>query len=121
MSSHDDAAKGHNPERMARNIQLGFEPPVIGNGGSNQELKAALQKERRVRKVAVRDKATLEVEIESLSQTLFEEASKMVATERIRQAETEAKLRKERLEKEALRSALGRERANAAAQREWAE
>jgi hypothetical protein len=45
----------------------------------------------------------------------------MVATERIRQAEKEAKLRKERLEKEALRSVLGRERANAAAQREWAE
>jgi hypothetical protein len=27
MSRHDDAAKEHNPERVARTIQLGFEPP----------------------------------------------------------------------------------------------
>lgn len=86
--------------------------------------KTALGKEREERQKASNEKITLEGEIESLSQALFEEvrillsfcivrtskyhaqANKMVAQERIRRAETEYELREARLEKEALRSAL---------------
>ncbi|KAJ7731333.1 hypothetical protein DFH07DRAFT_755699, partial [Mycena maculata] len=43
---------------------------------------------------ALRDKAALEAEIESLSQALFEEANRMVASERKRRAEAESELAK---------------------------
>ncbi|KAL4260991.1 GDP/GTP exchange factor Sec2 N-terminal domain-containing protein [Pleurotus pulmonarius] len=71
-----------------------------------EEATAELEKERVKCKKALEDKASLEAEIESLSQALFEEANKMVATERIKRAETEEELREAVLEKEALRSAL---------------
>ncbi|KAG7442544.1 uncharacterized protein BT62DRAFT_1010131 [Guyanagaster necrorhizus] len=71
-----------------------------------EELMASLEKERVAHKVVVREKAALEAELESLSQALFEEANKMVATERIKLAETEEELREARQEKEALKSAL---------------
>ncbi|KAM6501520.1 hypothetical protein JOM56_001497 [Amanita muscaria] len=70
------------------------------------ELSAELEKERAARKTVLEQKAALEDELESLSQALFEEANKMVATERIKRAETEEELKEARLEQEALRSAL---------------
>ncbi|RDB16281.1 hypothetical protein Hypma_003048 [Hypsizygus marmoreus] len=71
-----------------------------------EELEKELEKERKERKKAREDKEALEAELEALSQALFEEANKMVATERIRLADTQDELREARLEKEALRSAL---------------
>ncbi|KAK0213421.1 hypothetical protein DFS33DRAFT_1377910 [Desarmillaria ectypa] len=71
-----------------------------------EELTASLEKERAAHKIVVGEKAALEAELESLSQALFEEANKMVATERIKRAETEEELREARQEKEALKSAL---------------
>ncbi|KAF8169073.1 hypothetical protein BJ912DRAFT_1048516 [Pholiota molesta] len=70
------------------------------------DLTAELEKERAARKTISDQKNALEEELESLSQALFEEANKMVATERKMRAETEEELKELRLEKEALRSAL---------------
>ncbi|KAK0462350.1 uncharacterized protein EV420DRAFT_1477088 [Desarmillaria tabescens] len=71
-----------------------------------EELAASLENERAAHKIVIGEKAALEAELESLSQALFEEANKMVATERIKRAETEEELREARQEKEALKSAL---------------
>ncbi|OAX41146.1 hypothetical protein K503DRAFT_864101 [Rhizopogon vinicolor AM-OR11-026] len=70
------------------------------------ELQEQLERERRAHEVAITEKATLEAELESLSQALFEEANKMVATERVKRAETEEELQEVRLEKDALKEAL---------------
>ena len=70
------------------------------------ELAAKLEEERKKHKKACDDKAELEDELESLSAALFEEANKMVATERIKLHETTEELYQAQLEKEALRSAL---------------
>ncbi|KAJ7578122.1 hypothetical protein C8J56DRAFT_798025 [Mycena floridula] len=75
----------------------------------NQEvddIRAELEKEKTAHKAAISDKEALEAEIESLSQALFEEANKMVVTERIKRAETEEELKAANSEKEALKSAL---------------
>lgn len=87
-----------------------------------EELQEQLERERQAHKAADVAKAALEAELESLSQALFEEvdapslinsvrlnnpqANKMVATERMRRAETEEELNQTRLEKDALRQAL---------------
>jgi len=71
-----------------------------------EELTTELEKERAARKGIAEEKATLESELESLSQALFEEANIMVATERKMRAETEEELKELKQEKEALRSAL---------------
>ncbi|KAG6831493.1 hypothetical protein H0H87_004911 [Tephrocybe sp. NHM501043] len=71
-----------------------------------KELERELEKEKKAREDAKKEKEALEEELESLSQALFEEANKMVATERIRRADVEEELREAKLEKEALRSAL---------------
>ncbi|GBE80291.1 hypothetical protein BKA93DRAFT_572604 [Sparassis latifolia] len=71
-----------------------------------EDLTEQLKREREARKKAAAAKDTLEAEIESLSQALFEEANKMVATERRKLAETEDELREACAEREALRSAL---------------
>ncbi|KAG6839672.1 hypothetical protein C0991_000365 [Blastosporella zonata] len=71
-----------------------------------KELEKELEKERKAREEAKKEKEALEEELESLSQALFEEANKMVATERIRRADVEEELREAKLEKDALRSAL---------------
>ncbi|KAH7888906.1 hypothetical protein F5I97DRAFT_1856474 [Phlebopus sp. FC_14] len=71
-----------------------------------EELQEELLRERQAHKAAVAAKAALEAELESLSQALFEEANKMVATERIKRAETEEELSEMRKEKDALREAL---------------
>ncbi|KAF8965588.1 hypothetical protein BDZ97DRAFT_1918148 [Flammula alnicola] len=70
------------------------------------DLTAELEKERAARKKVADQKKALEEELESLSQALFEEANKMVATERKMRAETEEELKELKLEKEAMRSAL---------------
>ncbi|KAF8557665.1 hypothetical protein OG21DRAFT_1482127 [Imleria badia] len=71
-----------------------------------EELQEQLERERQAHKTADAAKAALEAELESLSQALFEEANKMVATERMRRAETEEELNQTRLEKDALHQAL---------------
>ncbi|PPQ81424.1 hypothetical protein CVT25_015928 [Psilocybe cyanescens] len=71
-----------------------------------EELTVALEKERKAKKKIADEKAALEEELESLSQALFEEANKMVATERKMRAESEEELKEIKLEKEALKSAL---------------
>ncbi|KAI0058710.1 hypothetical protein BV25DRAFT_1919030 [Artomyces pyxidatus] len=71
-----------------------------------EELRASLDAEKRKREKIAGEKESLEGELESLSQALFEEANKMVALERIKRAEAEEELRETRLEKDALRSAL---------------
>ncbi|KAI9571179.1 hypothetical protein HD554DRAFT_2079203 [Boletus coccyginus] len=71
-----------------------------------EELQEQLEREREAHKVADAAKAALEAELESLSQALFEEANKMVATERMKRAETEEELNQTRLEKDALHQAL---------------
>ncbi|KAF8170825.1 hypothetical protein K438DRAFT_1853317 [Mycena galopus ATCC 62051] len=67
-----------------------------------RERKAA-DKARADAVAAARDKIALEGEIESLSQALFEEANKMVATERMRRAEAEGEVAKLRAETEKLK------------------
>ena len=88
-----------------------------------ENLTAELDKEKKAHAAAVTAKDALEAELESLSQALFEEvskvhfvvfvglltfvqANKMVATERMKLADTEEELREAQAEKEALRSAL---------------
>ncbi|KAL4073819.1 hypothetical protein V8B97DRAFT_1936590 [Scleroderma yunnanense] len=71
-----------------------------------QDLQAKYECERQAHQTVVAEKAALEAELESLSQALFEEANKMVATERIKRAETEGELQEVRKEKNALREAL---------------
>ncbi|PFH47272.1 hypothetical protein AMATHDRAFT_152544 [Amanita thiersii Skay4041] len=71
-----------------------------------EDLTCELEKERTAREAIEKQKADLEAELESLTAALFEEANKMVATERIKRAETEEELREARLEQEALRSAI---------------
>ncbi|KAG1752847.1 hypothetical protein EDB19DRAFT_1670155 [Suillus lakei] len=70
------------------------------------ELQEQLERERLAHTLAAAEKAAIEAELESLSQALFEEANKMVATERIKRAETEEELQEVRLEKDALKDAL---------------
>ncbi|KAJ8078309.1 hypothetical protein PM082_000516 [Marasmius tenuissimus] len=71
-----------------------------------EQLRKELVKEREARLKVVEDKKALEEELESLSQALFEEANKMVATERIKRAETEEELKEAMKQKDALKSAL---------------
>ncbi|KAL1741408.1 hypothetical protein HDZ31DRAFT_66957 [Schizophyllum fasciatum] len=71
-----------------------------------ERRRAECEKERKARQETMRQKEALEAELESLSQALFEEANKMVASERIKAAETLEELREAMQEKEALRSAL---------------
>ncbi|EIN11135.1 hypothetical protein PUNSTDRAFT_50239 [Punctularia strigosozonata HHB-11173 SS5] len=70
------------------------------------EAKRRLDKEHEELQKAMRDKKALEEELESLSQALFEEANKMVATERIKRSEAEEELREAKREREALRSVI---------------
>ncbi|KIJ68060.1 hypothetical protein HYDPIDRAFT_165792 [Hydnomerulius pinastri MD-312] len=83
-------------------------PSLVSNSREKEfeELQEQLERERQAHKAATTAKAALEAELESLSQALFEEANKMVATERIKRAETEEELLEVRLEKDALREAL---------------
>ena len=87
-----------------------------------QDLQTKYECERQAHQTVAAEKAALEAELESLSQALFEEvpsiltvafstqyspqANKMVATERIKRAETEEELDEIRKEKDALRKAL---------------
>ncbi|KAI6040226.1 hypothetical protein EDC04DRAFT_2678036 [Pisolithus marmoratus] len=70
------------------------------------DLQSKYEYERQAHQTMAAEKATLEAELESLSQALFEEANKMVAAERIKRAETEEELQEARKEKDALREAL---------------
>ncbi|RPD58668.1 hypothetical protein L227DRAFT_587064 [Lentinus tigrinus ALCF2SS1-6] len=71
-----------------------------------EELKHQLETERQAHKSACDAKIALEAELESLSQALFEEANKMVATERRKVAETEEALREAREQADALKNVL---------------
>ncbi|KZT22182.1 hypothetical protein NEOLEDRAFT_1138305 [Neolentinus lepideus HHB14362 ss-1] len=70
------------------------------------ELKKEVEEERTKKNSVSEEKNRLEGELESLSQALFEEANKMVASERIKRAETEEELRQTLDEKTALKEAL---------------
>ncbi|KAH9839074.1 uncharacterized protein C8Q71DRAFT_894053 [Rhodofomes roseus] len=70
------------------------------------ELTAELKRERDARQAAVAQKEAVESELESLSQALFEEANRMVSTERRKLAETVDELKELQAEREALRNAL---------------
>ncbi|KAI0674893.1 hypothetical protein C8Q78DRAFT_988687 [Trametes maxima] len=71
-----------------------------------EDLHQQLEKERKAHKEADEAKAALESELESLSQALFEEANKMVATERRKLAETQDALREAQEQGEALKNVL---------------
>ncbi|KAH9859000.1 hypothetical protein C2E23DRAFT_716839 [Lenzites betulinus] len=71
-----------------------------------EDMHKQLEKERKAYKDACDAKTALEGELESLSQALFEEANKMVATERRKLAETEEALREAREQGEALKNVL---------------
>ncbi|OCH89064.1 hypothetical protein OBBRIDRAFT_813328 [Obba rivulosa] len=71
-----------------------------------EELNAELKREREAHKKVCADKHALESELEALSQALFEEANKMVSTERRKLAELEEELQEAHAEREALKSAL---------------
>ncbi|THH31414.1 hypothetical protein EUX98_g2781 [Antrodiella citrinella] len=82
-------------------------PSLVSDRDKEMEtLTAELEKEKKARVAASAAKEALEAELESLSQALFEEANKMVATERMKLAETEDELREAQAEKYALKSAL---------------
>jgi len=70
------------------------------------EVKKEVEEERMKKNSVSEEKNRLEGELESLSQALFEEANKMVASERIKRAETEEELRQTLDEKTALKEAL---------------
>lgn len=71
-----------------------------------RELSSLLDKEKESLKSVVAAKLALENELEALSQSLFEEANKMVYTSNRKLAEVEEELRTVVEEREALRSAL---------------
>lgn len=77
-----------------------------GSSKREEELAQALQRERASTSKAVQEKQKLEEELESLSQALFEEANRMVATERQQRAQIEEELQNVRQEREALKGAL---------------
>ncbi|KDQ59971.1 hypothetical protein JAAARDRAFT_77851 [Jaapia argillacea MUCL 33604] len=71
-----------------------------------ESVKKEVEGERKERVRVCDEKGRLEEELESLSQALFEEANKMVSTERIHRHETEEELKQALAEKEALKGAL---------------
>ncbi|KAF9261286.1 hypothetical protein L218DRAFT_1001798 [Marasmius fiardii PR-910] len=71
------------------------------------KTQSTLSQETALKKSAILAKTQLEEELESLTQSLFEEANQMVKTERIKRAETEEELKEVREQKEALKKALG--------------
>ncbi|KAF9259186.1 hypothetical protein L218DRAFT_1080016 [Marasmius fiardii PR-910] len=71
------------------------------------KTQSSLSQETALKKSAILAKTQVEEELESLTQSLFEEANQMVKTERIKRAETEEELKEVREQKEALKKALG--------------
>ncbi|KAJ7239190.1 hypothetical protein B0H12DRAFT_1237636 [Mycena haematopus] len=127
---------GHEEEALSAALQAARASAEKARQDAERERQLAIRERKAADKAradavaAARDKIALEAEIESLSQALFEEANKMVASERKRRAEAEGELeklrplaeelkktrselredreelREARQEKEALRSAL---------------
>ncbi|KAF4620822.1 hypothetical protein D9613_000047 [Agrocybe pediades] len=105
--SSSQAASPHLPGVQAHHLTSPSMPSLSSVRSKElEDLTAELAKERAAKKAIAEQKAALEEELESLSQALFEEANKMVATERKMRAETEEELKELKLEKEALKSAL---------------
>ncbi|KEP48828.1 GDP/GTP exchange factor Sec2p [Rhizoctonia solani 123E] len=71
-----------------------------------QELKAKLEAEKKACIELEKEKSKVTEEIETLTQSLFEEANKMVADERRKMAEVEALLRETEEERDAVRGAM---------------
>ncbi|KXN86534.1 hypothetical protein AN958_09944 [Leucoagaricus sp. SymC.cos] len=71
-----------------------------------EDIKAELQKERVARKTVEWEKTNFEIELESLSQALFEEANKMVVMEHIKLAIMGEELNELCTEKDALKNVL---------------
>ncbi|KAG9094646.1 hypothetical protein FRC06_010614 [Ceratobasidium sp. 370] len=71
-----------------------------------EKVKKELEAERKTSEELEKEKSRVQDEIESLTQSLFEEANKMVADERRRAAEVEALLRETEEERDAVRGAM---------------
>ncbi|KAI0935430.1 hypothetical protein AcV7_003863 [Taiwanofungus camphoratus] len=98
-----------NGQAQASHLTSASLPSLVPTRDREKELEdmtAELKREREARAVAFKEKASLEAELESLSQALFEEAQKMVVIERRKLADTEDELRETQSEREALRRAL---------------
>ncbi|KAG9121142.1 hypothetical protein FRC07_003029 [Ceratobasidium sp. 392] len=71
-----------------------------------ERVRKALEAEKKTSEELEKEKSRVQDEIESLTQSLFEEANKMVAQERRRAAEVEALLRETEEERDAVRGAM---------------
>ncbi|KDN35403.1 hypothetical protein RSAG8_11624, partial [Rhizoctonia solani AG-8 WAC10335] len=71
-----------------------------------EELKAKLEAEKKLSSELEKEKSKVTEEIETLTQSLFEEANKMVSDERRKMAEVEALLRETEEERDAVRGAM---------------
>ncbi|KAG8736075.1 hypothetical protein FRC10_009721 [Ceratobasidium sp. 414] len=71
-----------------------------------EKIRKELEAERKTSQELEKEKSRVQDEIESLTQSLFEEANKMVADERRRAAEVEALLRETEEERDAVRGAM---------------
>ncbi|KAG8797037.1 hypothetical protein FRC17_007869, partial [Serendipita sp. 399] len=80
--------------------------PMNSLSRREEELLHALEREKASTNKALTEKQKLEEELENLSQALFEEANRMVATERRQRAQIEEELHTARQEREALKGAL---------------
>ncbi|KAL0957034.1 hypothetical protein HGRIS_003134 [Hohenbuehelia grisea] len=94
------------PQHGLSNLASPSLPSIPDHVKEVEDLTAELERERKAHQKAQADRAALEEELESLSQALFEEANKMVASERRKRADMAEELQEAILEKEALRSAL---------------
>ncbi|KAJ7090792.1 hypothetical protein B0H15DRAFT_245437 [Mycena belliarum] len=100
---------GHDDEALSAALHAARVNAEKARQDAERERKQA-ERERRAAELAraeaeaaTRDKVALEAEIEALSQALFEEANRMVASERMRRAEAEGELAKLRPLTEELR------------------
>ncbi|KAG1890129.1 hypothetical protein F4604DRAFT_1708789 [Suillus subluteus] len=108
FNSGSKSPAAHSIQKHTSHLTSPSLPTLIASTREKEllELREQLERERLAHTLATAEKAAIEAELESLSQALFEEANKMVATERIKRVETEEELQEVRLEKDALKEAL---------------
>ncbi|CEL54368.1 hypothetical protein RSOLAG1IB_07018 [Rhizoctonia solani AG-1 IB] len=93
LKDKEDEIKAKEESIQARDKQL-------------EELKSKLEAEKKVSSELEMEKARVQEEIESLTQSLFEEANKMVSDERRKMAEVSALLKETEEERDAVRGAM---------------
>ncbi|GJJ12472.1 hypothetical protein Clacol_006714 [Clathrus columnatus] len=106
MSSRAESPTGSQPISHPFSHSRPTSPAPSRPTPREKELAMRLEKEKEALKSITEAKLALENELETLSQALFEEANKMVATSNRKLAETEDELREVMEEREALRAAL---------------